>query len=440
MKTRQTIIAASVAALLVNGNAFARETHELHEQLWNQVKSYGEVLLADDSVGNWGPWADFVEPAAGAPSPVQMLGASGFDPYKNIPNTVEESGCTAGSWCGYAIFRDKARESGGDYPPAAMAREGMKSKTPMNAGLFALAFVADPSITAGSGRGDGSVFWRLTSLDTLVVPNFTNSGSEIPVYFGGGKDNGLHHFRTISPELEALVYSDTMDSASASGFSHKLRSHEAAWGLGGTGPFEKAVAALYYDQEQGRWFRNDEVAVGKFMRQVETYTSGEEVRYAEGGGFSSSSTGGYYVVGIATPQAYLAGQQAQNISASYSGGSFDGSRQGYVAIDVQFGTATWNGHWSSMGKGTFGFEAAGTISGANINATSITPDKGVATASSYVQGTFYGQTAGSIGGVSSVTRTASIPTPSIESRVAIPVTTQTQNAIFLVNKIDNSRN
>jgi len=420
MKTRQTIIAAAVAALLVSSTAFAKE---LHEDKWNHVKSYGNVLLTEDSVDNWGPWSDFVEPAAGAPSPVQMPGSGGSDPYKKTPDVLTQ-GCATGDWCGYAIFRDKSSESGGDYP-SVYAREGMKYRTPMNAGLFSLSFVADPSITAGSGQGEGTVFWRLTSLDTLVVPNFTDSGTPIPVYFGGRRDDGLHHFRTVEPEYEAFMLSGTSDTSSASGFSHSKRSYEAERGLGGRGPFEMAVSARYYDADNG-WTKNDEVAVGKFMRQVETYTSGEEVRYYDGGSYSSTSTNGYYVVGIATPQSYLASQRAGDVTAFYRGGSFNGTSQGCVEIKVQFGTGTWNGSWSPMGKGTFGFDASGTISGSKINSDSITSRQGVATASSYVQGTFYGQTAGSIGGVSSVTLTTNN-----DARSLMPAT---QTAIFLVNK------
>lgn len=420
MKTRQTIIAAAVAALLVSSSAFAKE---LHEDKWNHVKSYGNVLLTDDSVDNWGPWSDFVEPAAGAPSPVQMPGSGGSDPYKKTPDVLTQ-GCAAGDWCGYAIFRDKSKESGGDYP-SVYAREGMKHRTPMNAGLFSLSFVADPSITAGSGQGEGTVFWRLTSLDTLVAPNFTDSGTPIPVYFGGRRDDGLHHFRTVEPEYEAFMLSGTSDISSASGFSHSKRSYEAERGLGGRGPFEMAVSARYYDADNG-WTKNDEVAVGKFMRQVETYTSGEEVRYYEGGSYSSTSTDGYYVVGIATPQAYLASQRAGDVTAFYRGGSFNGTSQGCVEIKVQFGTGTWNGSWSPMSKGSFGFDASGTISGSKINSDSITSRQGIATASSYVQGTFFGQTAGSIGGVSSVTLTTNN-----DARSLMPAT---QTALFLVNK------
>lgn len=436
MKTRQTLIAASIAALLVSGNAFAKEQHELHEHLWNQIKSYGQVMLGDDSVENWGPWADFVEPAAGAPSPVQLPGSGGSDPYRNNPNTLTTDSCSAGSWCGYAIFRDKTTEGGYDGP-ALLSFDGPRSRTPMNAGLFSLTFVADPSITAGSGRGEGTVFWRLSSLDPLLTPNFTDSGEPVPVYFGGSRDNGLHHFHALSREYADFMVVDS-ETASVSGFSHKLRSGEAYWGLGGRGPFELAVSSIYYDAENGRWARNDEVAIGKFARQISTYTSGgEDVPYYYGG-YNSTSTDGYYVVGVATPQAYLAGQQTQNINAVYRGGSFDGSRQGYVQINVQFGTATWNGYWSSMGKSSFGFEASGTINGANIASTAFGEQKG-ATLSGYVKGTFYGQSAGSIAGVSSVTRTPTV-VPSVEARVAMP-STQTQTALFLVNKTatyDNS--
>lgn len=428
MKTRQTIIATSIAALLVSGSVFAKE---LHEDKWNNVKSYGNVLLSDDSVDNWGPWSDFVEPAAGAPSPVQMPGSSGSDPYKKTPDVLTQ-GCAAGDWCGYAVFKDANSDSSyHDYGRSNY------SKKPLSAGLFTLTLTPeDSTVTAGSGKGSGTAFWRLTSIDTSVIPNFSDSGTNIPVYFGGERDNGLHHFHTEYVEKMMLAFSG--DTATASGFSHNIWSREAQNEVG-YGPFELATSAIYLDTEKHRLASNDEVAIGRFSRQVESYTSGEETMLRDSGGWSSTQTDGYYVAGIATPQAYLAGQQAQNIRASYWGGSYDGSKQGVVNINVQFGSGDWQGTWYSTGKGSFGFEAAGKINGANISADSsgLVQQKG-ATLTGYVQGTFYGQTAGSIGGVSSVTRTPTVQ-PSVDARVASAMP-QTQTAIFLVNKTFSSSN
>jgi len=445
MKTRKTIIAASIAALLLSGNAFATENREFHEQLWDQIKSYGDVLLAEDSVGNWGPWADFVEPAAGAPSPALLPGAGGSDPYKNIPNTLTE-GCVAGAWCGYAIYQNTG---GREMPPKATLSKVRPPESSWYAGSFSLTLNRD---TPDSSTG--SAFWRLTGLNpTDPSPAYDNAGANIPADFGGGtyspagkifgvkipagffydnRDDSTSHFNGSSGNETDTGY----ESSSVSGFSHNIKATETGDAIPGTKlfkqPFELAANRIYWDTKNNAWAQNDEVAIGVFQRRVSTYVTGNEEVYAFSDGYDkSSATTGYYVVGVATPQAYLADQQTRNIGAHYVGGSFDGMKQGMVSIDVKFGSGDWQGTWSAADKSSFTFTAYGKIIGANIVADTKTGVGGFTNSnlSGYVNGTFYGQTAGSIGGVSSVTRNTSPETRSIA------VTPTTQTSIFLVNKV-----
>jgi len=413
MKTKRTVIAACIATLFISGTVFAKDKWEYHESGWSNVHSYGKVVVAQDSVNQWGPWEDFVEPAAGAPSPVAMPGMSGSDPYRNNPVVVvtKGEGCAAGTWCGYAIYRNSS--TGGQE---ILTRSYYKPSDPWSAGLFALTPTPDnPSITAGSGRGEGNVFWRVTPLGA-TDPTFSDSGASIPADFGGGygwyRDDGLHHFHAWTGNETDSGW----ESSSATGFSHNWLSSEATSEVG-YGWFALAVKGA-----------DKEVAVGTFEREVATYTSGnEEYRYWDE---STARTNGYYVAGVATPQAYLADQQARDIRAYYAGGSFDGSSQGKVLIQVQFAPATWQGQWT----GAMNFKAEGNISGANISSNSVSALYS-GSSSSYagsVQGTFYGQQAGSIGGVSTVTKTY---TPPVDARIAQMPSTQTQTAVFLVNKV-----
>jgi len=475
MKTKRTIIAACIATLFISGTVFAKDTWEYHESGWNNVKSYGKVVIAQDSVGQWGPWEDFVEPAAGAPAPVAMPGMSGGDQYRNNPDiiiiptptpTPEDKGCAAGAWCGYAIFKNstKVTYDGGWYSSFS-SEGGGHGSTKYSPGLFTLWLNAN-EFPIPEGGTPGTASWNLDPLSS-VVPNFDNSGSPTPVYFGDGtyspaqwkkifghwvlilpegalfdnRDDSLHHFVTGNPEVESLLVPMNSDTAYVTGFSHNPKGTEASSSVG-KGWFERAVTGqnVYaFDGKKWRevWIAADpQVAVGEFGRTtvqteqlVQAYARGDYCIECAPTTTTTTTTSGYYVAGVATPAAYLAGQQAGNVTATYFGGSYDGSSQGSVLINVQFGPSTWNGQWN----GALDFKAAGTISGANIASNSISAassyDK--ATYSGFVQGTFYGQQAGSIGGVSSVTKT---PAPQVDTRTMVqsPVT---QNAIFLVNKV-----
>jgi hypothetical protein len=405
---------------------FAKDSWEYHESGWNNVKSYGKVVIAQDSVGQWGPWEDFVEPAAGAPAPVAMPGISGGDQYRNTPDIIvipEDKGCAAGAWCGYAIFKDstKVKQSGG-WSYRTLSYEGDNhSEKPYSPGLFTLMLTPDKLPVAWYGTR-GTAGWNLEPLNGADAPNFANSGSPLEVTFYGD----MNHFHTRGEGASFVE-----------GVSHDSWNPEAyvMFSGGGDRYFEKAITGYQHKvgEEQYIFFdwkgkphigwrdvyvtlkADPDVAIGQFERQsVESYVSGEGRNASST--TTTTTTTGYYVAGIATPQSYLDSQRAGNVTANYVGGSFDGSQQGKVDITVKFAPGTWSGNWSQ--NGNFNFSAAGNVTGANISGA-VVDTKNM---SGTVNGTFYGQQAGSIGGVSDVTRTTKYGSES-------------QAAIFLVNKV-----
>lgn len=368
MKFQKTLIAASLLGLCASGNALARGTNDLHENQWHQTTSYDQVSVNDDSVQNWGPWGNFVEPAAGGPlfNPAQMPGASNGDAYRILPTpqqiqSLQASACGTGALCGYTLFYNTANGP------------GYETQTPSLPGLFSLTLTLNPQQQPQDGPmvkkpgSQGTVFWQITPLSNQA-PTFANSGGNLPADF----------------------WSPLNFSAS----NKSQNEYQSTWGS----PWN----------EEG-------VVTGNFERTV--------VNYVTGGESGSTSTKGVYVVGTPTTQAFMADQQTRNISASYSGISYDGSNNGKVNINVQFGTGKWQGYWYGQ---TMSFQANGNVSGSNIAATSVSalPYDTSATYRGTVQGTFYGQQAGAIAGVTSVTKTST----------ANPAFSQTQNAVFVVNK------
>ncbi|MBS1130860.1 MAG: hypothetical protein H6R16_1862, partial [Proteobacteria bacterium] len=362
MKTKRTIIAACIATLFLSGTVFAKDTWEYHESGWNNVKSYGKVVIAQDSVGQWGPWEDFVEPAAGAPAPVAMPGMSGGDQYRNNPDiiviptptpTPETKGCAAGAWCGYAIFKDSThvRQSGGwDYRSLSYEGDGYNFKK-YSPALFTLMLTPDSLPISSSWYGtSGTASWGLEPLNGAEAPNFANSGSPQAVRFY----EYLNHFHDQG-EGTSLI----------DGVSHGPNwGYEAALMFAtydGDRHFDKAITGtLYKVGEEPIYWKgkiigwrdvyvtlkaDPDVAIGQFERQsVESYTSGTGESAITT--TTTKTTTGYYVAGIATPQSYLDSQRAGNVTANYVGGSFDGSQQGKVDITVKFAPGTWSGNWS----------------------------------------------------------------------------------------------
>lgn len=418
MKTRKTIIAASIAALLVVPlSVSAKSKWEYHESQWNQVMSYGSVSLAEDSAQQWGPWSEFVQPAAGGPSVVFLPKVAEL--YRSLPKAdlkdeadptpipipvpvPVDDFCKSGEWCGYAVFQNQSSTWSNNNQEGGEGRneEGNYEYTSTRPHPARIAFALnpdDPSITAGSGTGPGTAAWRIASLSGLT-PLFGESGL-MPAQFDGkwwsnsSTDEGLHTF-----------YASRSTSSESS--------YEQAWAYG-----------VPHDYYYWWWYlptSNNEVAVGWFGREVRNYMSGGNGDGYGGGDGSESAVYGYYVAGITTPQAYLDSQRVGNVIATYSGSSMDMSGyQSPVTMTVDFGQAKWSGSWNNgangstytntAGDGTqhlsgyVGFNASGTISGANIQSTSVSATDTKAVSGS-VQGTFFGQTAGSVGGVHDIVK------------------------------------
>lgn len=467
MKNNKTLLSACITALFCSTLAQAAS---FDEEAWKKTKSYADVPVSEDSAGEWGPWAAFVEPAAGGPSinPLAFIGAGSGGPYRNLPETqqqlAKDTFCGTGNWCGYAIF---TAEQGG---PKRSKREQMSPE--YQAGLFAL------TLTPGMNEQDGpmpaaryvsegyaptypgTASWILGSLDGQQVA----ASSEMYADFGGGsyspaegkwirinkrniwietraegdrydnRDDELHHFWANGEGENGY--------ASVSGFSQNRKATEATDAIPDTemvigydlkwswkkGFYWEPVTKMVAPFTDAIRKADDQVAIG----QLFAYTYGND-SFDESQPYkvSGSEVRGYYVAGIATAQNQLDALRVNNITASYKGGSFDGTRQGYVSMDVNFGTATWNGSWvGGMDAQAMNFNASGTINGANLASNSVSANQYNANNVSYagnVSGSFYGNNAASIGGVSSIQK-------SVDN-----VVTQTQNAVFLVNKTVDPR-
>lgn len=91
MKTKRMVVAVCVASLFASSAAIAREKWDFNEAAWEKSQSYGQVSVAQDSVGQWGPWEQFVEPAAGGPAGVQYAGPGARDLYLPILSIPAET-------------------------------------------------------------------------------------------------------------------------------------------------------------------------------------------------------------------------------------------------------------------------------------------------------------------------------------------------------------
>lgn len=406
MKTNRTLIAMCIATMFASGSLCAKDKWEYHTDGWEKMKSYANVVIANDSVQKWGPWDEFVEPAAGAPS-IAFIGAGAGDPYKIIPNPIPpnpEVGCADGAWCGYMAVQLMEKEY---Y----------------------------------SYRKHGRTYWdwrweRVGDvLPAEIALNFEPSAGSDP--WGGYFDKGAVNLRLLTnlPEYGVSAGAETgmvpVEFNGLQGWFDPPRHFEGDISL------EGGWNGLYYDPASHSWNKwkpvNQYATMGVLIAYV--YGSNEEMaRSSEGGDYDVTKVYAPFVAGQLTPLADMGSLNAGNVTAKYEGQT--ALAGGDVSMTVRFGSATWDGKFNG-GSGATGFTVTnGSISGANFAASGSSigaKDVGgchpaYSGVSGTVNGSFYGPQAAAAGGIVDITKTATTYSKSIT-----PVTTQYVD-VFLANK------
>jgi len=122
-------LAGASIALLSQPALAAKGGKQYHEDEWKKTKTYGNTVIAEDSATEWGPWKQFIQPAAGplAIAPMPGMRSDGSNYYRVDP-------CQGGDWCGYMVQRSTNRitpttDSGSRL--ALMLQMALKEKAPL---------------------------------------------------------------------------------------------------------------------------------------------------------------------------------------------------------------------------------------------------------------------------------------------------------------------
>lgn len=372
---RKNLMLAGLSVALLSQPIMAEaKKWTFHEGKWKETKAYGRIPISEDSAREWGPWTEFVQPAAG-PTPVAALpqisvdGPSYFRPESaneySPKYTLPVPPPVSGEWQGYAAYRYSEYGYG----------EGYTQYGPYPGRIGLRLSPNDPdAVTVDGGEGEGIVSYRITDLDGNPVYQSGDIGAEFY--------NGLSDF---------YAYTSTSDESS---YSYE--------GIDGYPP---------YNTETWDPIPGGQVTAGWLWAGSGYYDDGYYYEGAEGWGV--------FVAGITTPLSDIANLQAGNVTAHYYGTTLDSWTPTH--FEVNFGPGTWSGSvnngadgWTgtytdSSGQvhvyGQVGFNAEGTINGANIQSTSVSTDDLGATVSGSVQGTFFGSNADVLGGGIDITKT-----------------------------------
>jgi hypothetical protein len=367
MKLRTSLLMAGLSLALMSQPAIAQGKKWVYnEESWKDIKAYGRVVISEDSAREWGPWTEFVQPAAGA-IPLVVLpeihteadGAQYFRPesadeYSKKYTEPVVAQPPTGAWYGYSVYERYYERY--DYDEEGGYKNEYYGPYP---GKIALRLIPDDpnTVTVDGGDGEGTVSYTMTDLEGNPV----HQSGDIPANF----DDGL-------PEFEA----EKSDESS-------------------------------YDEINGY------PVYPPVTRQVTAGWGG----WGSYGNYEYDDYNFWFVAGIPTPLTDIANLQAGNVTADYYGRSFDSWTP--VHIEVKFLPGTWSGSWNGgvdggtwtytddsgtkYVRGDVGFNAGGTINGANIQSTSLSAEDG--TVSGQVQGSFFGSNADALGGVVDITKT-----------------------------------
>lgn len=360
---KRNLLMAGIFLALMGQGAMAGEGKRIfHEEKWKDTMAYGRIIISEDSAREWGPWTEFVQPAAGAmtlaalpqvttdgPSYFRPESADEYSPKYTSggPQVAGPPPVTEGSeWHGYAAY--ETYEYRGDGEGSYYYYSGNEPAR------IALRLMPDnpEEVTVDGGSGDGKVSYRLDNLaGTTVVRQ--------------------------SGDLDAEFYDGLSE----------------------------------FDAEEGYYY-------GEGWEGIDGYPTWPIVTREVTAGWWSDPEGrqGNFVAGIPTPLSNMDKLRIDNIQANYYGTSFDSWRD--VDITVNFGSGTWNGSWNNGAdgstwtytddrgimyvRGDVGFNAGGTINGANIQSTSVSATDGAV--SGQVQGNFFGSNAEALGGAVDITK------------------------------------
>lgn len=375
-KTRSNPSALSALTLAVCALGHTGASAAASDDELKKTKVYGDVSIAEDSSSSWGPWSNFEPPAAGPATSSNQPIVRPVELYRPLAQPASQPvpiglGCAGGSLCGFGVFsgNDSMNNSYTSVPPHAWVATG--SVTPAEQGL----------------------------LPTTITLNMKALAEGVSLLF---PDSGP---LTLSQD----DYYDAVYSAPSSEVS-------------GYEVYGHADAYLNDMAEQTL------VAGVNISQYVRGESSGESESYSYQGRYGSG------VLGFTTSDADMSALRANNATASYTGGTLD-SGMGSVHVDVQFGAATWQatfnggqdgkvGSYTPYGStapvlyGSVGFTAAGTISGVNLQSTSVGTNDVGASVSGYVRGAFFGPQAAAIGGVVDITKTKTMPAEAVQTPAA----------------------
>ncbi|VAV85120.1 hypothetical protein MNBD_DELTA01-220 [hydrothermal vent metagenome] len=365
-------LAGASIALLSQPALAAKGGKQYHEDEWKKTKTYGNTVIAEDSASDWGPWQQFIQPAAGpiAIAPMPGMRTDGSNYYR--PESVEEYSpkytldekkpvvddpCQGGDWCGYMAYRStNVIPPNGDLKPETTYERGGPVPTRLTMGFT----------MPDGAEGDGTVTYALTRLTdgdlNDIAGEYYNSG-DIPVTFYGSR---AHFHGTDDPEFYANNYSSNDQYT--------------------------------YGPSEYQWYGNDDARWG-------TSTDPDW-------------TGGPFVAGNTTPLADMATRGEMAGTINFNGMAAGGAD---VTMNVDFAGATWDGSWnngadsgtiaqhtdSSTGidyiTGRVGFNAAGSITGADFRGAATGASDGDVTGT--VVGNFFGADAETLGGITDITKT-----------------------------------
>lgn len=449
LKPNKAVIALGIALAFSAGRATAGQNNlELHADKWHSVIAYAQVPVSQDSAAEWGPWSQFVQPAAGQQA--TFLPEATNEPYKAIPTAIVASPPSVPAYAvsnrtetytvevprtitvetpvfgevSVPVFEtqtipvfetqtipvfetrqvvvdvpkivivDVPREVVSHVPrtvivdvPREVVTEVPRevvSHVPREVVTYVprTVVVHVPNICDHASCGTHPV--STTVIDTVTT---TVIDTVTTIVIDKVTTIVIDKIPTTVIDTVTTIVIDKVPTT----VIEKVTTTETVQ----TGTTAVTV-------QTGT--RTETVQIGTTTETVQTGTTTEtqityetETRTRDVTTYDKTQDGVVVgsVTGYNTPLAYIDSQRIGNVTATYAGQSGSAA----VGINVNFGSATWNGNWSNNPAGAAAFSAGGSIAGANIQSD---PAQFSAGTTGIVQGTFYGTQAETLAGATAV--------------------------------------